>query len=68
MTCFINKSRMPGYKYDQVRDEFSAEDPTFHAIRRDTSVRHKIQSLKFEEGERIFFAISTIKDEFLGVV
>ena len=57
---------MPGYTYDSTLDQFTSELPELKPIRRDSAIRHKIETLKFEKNE--FIAISSIKDNYLGVI
>ena len=49
---------MPGYKYDSTLDQFTSTQPNFKPIKRDTSIRHKIETLKFDKNE--FIATSSI--------
>ena len=57
---------MGGYKYDSTLDQFTSDDSSYKPIRRDSAIRHKIETLKFEKNE--FYGISQIKDQYLGVI
>ncbi len=56
---------MPGYTWDQTNDQFTAENQDQKPVRRGCSIRHKIETLKFDKNE--FIALSSIEDPFLGV-
>ena len=53
---------MPGYEYDSQMDQFISNDADTEqmAIKRDTAVRHKIITLRFEKNE--YIALCSIED------
>ena len=58
---------MGGYQYDSALDQFMPSDgSSFKVIKRESEIRHKIETLKFEKNE--FYGISQIKDDYLGVI
>ena len=57
---------MPQYDYDSTLDQFTSKNPDFKPIKRDTSIRYKIDTLKFDKNE--FIATSSMKDNYLGVI
>ena len=64
---YIDKSRLGGdYQYNSTQDQFSSTNPDFKPIKRNSVLRYRIENLKFQNNE--FIAISTIQDNFLGVI
>ena len=57
---------MPGYQYDKNIDQFISNESDKLPIKRDSAVRHKIETLKFDKNE--FIAISTLNADYLGVI
>ena len=59
---------MQGYSYDYTQDQFIPDKgcKTDLPIKRDSSIRHKIETLKFDKNE--FFALSTLNQNYLGVI
>ena len=57
---------MPGYNWDSTNGMFTSENSHFKPVRRECAIRHKIETLKFAQNE--FIALSSIEDEYLGVI
>ena len=57
---------MKSYEYDSTLDQWTSRNTDFQPIRRDTSIRYKIDTLKFDKND--FIATSSMKDDYLGVI
>ena len=62
----VQTGRMPGYTYDNQNDQFMSKDSSQQPIRKECSIRHKIQTLTFDNGN--YEVISSIQDDYLGVI
>ena len=62
LTCYIKQDvskftnqfnylfqRMPGYEYDQTLGHFTSKNVDYKVIKKDSTIRHKIETLKFEK-------------------
>ena len=66
LKCHIAQDRMPGYEYDQTLGQFSSRNVDFKPIKIKSTLRHKIEHLKFTRNN--FIAISSIQGDYLGVI
>uniref|UniRef100_A0A7S3CKY1 DNA-directed RNA polymerase II subunit RPB7 n=1 Tax=Strombidium rassoulzadegani TaxID=1082188 RepID=A0A7S3CKY1_9SPIT len=64
---FIDKNRLGAeYEYNSTNDQYLSLNPDLPPIKRGTKIRYRIENLKFQNNE--FAAISTIQDNYLGVI
>ena len=42
---------MPGYEYDQTLGHFTSKNVDFKVIKKDSTIRHRIETLKFEKNQ-----------------